>query len=342
MKKLFFLLLVINVLSIGFSSPNNKASNMIAEITTPKGVIKVKLFYKETPMTVANFVALAEGEMSNNAKEIGIPFYDGLTFHRVISTAQGSEQDFMIQGGDPQGNGMGGPGYNFPDEIVDSLKHDKPGILSMANAGPGTNGSQFFITLVPTPWLDGKHTVFGEVIEGQDIVAKVLQGDDITSIKIIREGKDAKKFDAPKVFKEEKEKTEIRKKEAAKKAKMAFSDYISENYPNAKKTDSGLFYVINQEGDGKKPTATSSVTVHYEGKLQNDQVFDSSIKRGEPITFPLNQVIKGWTEGLQLMNEGGTATLIIPYELAYGERGRPPVIPPKSNLIFDIQLIKVD
>ena len=314
---------------------------MFAEITTTQGLVKVELFFKQTPMTVANFVALAEGDMKNDAKELGVPYYDGLKWHRVISKAQGSGQDFMIQGGDPQGNGMGGPGYKFPDEIVDSLKHDVPGILSMANAGPGTNGSQFFITLAPTSWLDGKHTVFGKVVEGMEFVSKTRQGDEIVSVKIIREGKDAEKFDAPKVFEEAQVALKKKIEEAAKEEAAAFEKFVKDHYPNAEKTASGLYYVETVAGTGKQPTAANSVEVHYEGRFMDGKVFDSSIARGETITFGLGQVIKGWTEGLQLMKEGGKATLVIPYVLAYGANGRPPQIPAKSNLIFDIELITV-
>jgi peptidylprolyl isomerase len=164
---------------------------LFAIIGTNKGDITVQLTYKETPLTVCNFVSLAEGTM-DAAK--GKPFYDGLLFHRVISKYNGDDQDFMIQGGDPQGSGMGGPGYRFRDEFVSSLRHSGPGVLSMANAGPGTNGSQFFITLVATSWLDGKHTVFGKVVDGMDVVRKIKQGDKITTVKIERNGADAEAF----------------------------------------------------------------------------------------------------------------------------------------------------
>lgn len=179
---------------------------MYAKITTNRGVIVMSLLFDKVPVTVANFVGLAEGEIENKAKPLGTPYYDGLVFHRVISKANGDGQDFMIQGGDPDGRGTGGPGYKFQDEFVDDLKHDRPGVFSMANSGPHTNGSQFFITHVPTPWLDGKHTVFGYIVEGQDIVNTTMQGDVMEKVEIIRVGKEAKAFDAAAVFNERAEK----------------------------------------------------------------------------------------------------------------------------------------
>jgi cyclophilin family peptidyl-prolyl cis-trans isomerase len=197
MKKILSVLLLL-LITFSVSSKDKKPKlekGLYAEMTTTKGVILLKLEFEKVPMTVANFVALSEGKMKNTAKKEGKPFYDSIKFHRVIP-------NFMIQAGDPMGNGMGGPGYKFKDEIVPELKHTGPGILSMANAGPGTNGSQFFITHVATPWLDGKHTVFGHVVSGQDVVNAIQQGDMIIKVKIIRKGKPAKKFKAEKVFAE--------------------------------------------------------------------------------------------------------------------------------------------
>src|SRR5690606_29743207 len=182
---------------------NEMGEGLFAEFTTTKGTIICQLEYAKTPITVANFVALATGSQPNSAKGAGEPYFDGIVFHRVIP-------NFMVQGGDPTGTGRGGPGYVFPDEIDPSLKHDRPGILSMANAGPGTNGSQFFITHVPTPWLDGKHTVFGHVITGQDVVDAIQQGDSIKSLKITAKGDAAKAFDAKAVLEAEKAKFQAR------------------------------------------------------------------------------------------------------------------------------------
>lgn len=323
----------------------NANEGIFAEFETSKGKIVVQLEYKKTPVTVANFISLVEGtnpQVGENYK--GKKFYDGLKFHRVISKLNGDAQDFMIQGGDPLGNGSGGPGYAFKDEITD-LKHHKAGILSMANSGPKTNGSQFFITLKDTPWLDGKHTVFGIVSSGMEVVNSILKDDLIKSVVIVRKGADAKKFDASKIFAtyfankdvEEKAQAELDAKERAIKNAAALKEF-----ENGKTTASGLKYIVLQEGTGAKPTATSNVKVHYTGLLTDGKVFDSSVQRGQPIDFGLNQVIPGWTEGLQLMPEGSKYKFYIPYNLAYGDRAMGSVIPAKSDLIFEVELIKIN
>lgn len=309
---------------------------MYAHFITNKGDIFLLLEMVKTPMTVGNFIGLAEGKIKNKVKADGVPYYDGLKFHRVIP-------DFMIQGGCPLGTGSGDPGYKFGDEFDSTLKHIGPGILSMANAGPGTNGSQFFITHKKTEWLDGKHTVFGHVIKGQDVVNKIEGNDTIKKLVILRKGKAAEQFDGAKVFEEQKVAIAKNMEEKNRTEQTMVDKMCREKYKDATTTASGLKYIVEKEGTGASPNATSSVTVHYTGWLLADgKKFDSSVDRGAPATFGLNQVIPGWTEGLQLMKEGGKTKFIIPYKLAYGEQGYPGAIPPKAWLIFDVELIKVN
>ena len=310
---------------------------MYAELQTSKGSIYLELFHEKTPLTVTNFVGLAEGTLKTN-KPDGTKFYDGLTFHRVIN-------DFMIQGGCPEGTGRGGPGYRFPDEFDGSLRHTGPGILSMANAGPGTNGSQFFITHKATPWLDNRHTVFGKVVKGLDVVNKVTKGDEIKTVKIIRKGESAQSFKTDQEafssrLKAVKEKVVIKDKEAKKK----FEEMRTQLKDNGVETASGLKYVVTKKGSGSKPKKGSSVKAHYTGMLMNGAKFDSSRDRNQVFQFRAGtgQVIKGWDEAFLDMQKGEKRLLMIPSDLAYGERGAPPVIPPNATLIFDVELVDIE
>jgi peptidylprolyl isomerase len=346
MKKFIFILLaIIIVIGVVFILKTKKTEDtlnlgdgLFAQIKTNRGDIIVRLEYQRTPLTVCNFAALAEGKMDSLRDR---RFYDGLSFHRVISRANGDDQDFMIQGGCPQGNGRGGPGYEFPDEIVPALKHDRPGVLSMANAGPGTNGSQFFITIAPTPHLDGRHTVFGFVVKGQDIVNTTKQGDIIQKITIIRNGADANAFKAD----QENFDTLLRQVRTAEESKLQSQRQtdiarIQADYPDAQQTASGIYYIIQKRGTGNKPNRGQTVSVHYTGKLLNGNVFDDSVMRGRPLDFPAGTgaVIQGWDETILDMSVGEMRQVIIPPELAYGDRAVGGVIPANSFLVFTMEL----
>lgn len=357
----------------------NSNEGIFAEFETTKGKIVVQLEYKKVPITVANFVALVEGKQSfvTDEKFKNKPFYDGLKFHRVI-------KDFMIQGGDPAGNGSGGPGYSFKDEFDPSLVHDKGGILSMANSGPGTNGSQFFITHKETSWLNNKHSIFGHVVTGMDVVNAIVQDDVMNKVTIIRKGADAKKFDAVKIFSDYyANKAEDDKKQAALKAeaqkkqaeleaeknrvyneqyapvKAAKVKQLAELRATATKSATGLETKVTKVGSGKKPAEGTNVYINYAGYLEDGTLFDSCIeavakeygkfdqRRADangymPMTAQAGKYnfIPGFAEGLNSMSFGDKAVLFIPSNLAYGERGAGNVIPPNSNIIFEVEMLE--
>lgn len=330
---------------------------LYANFQTSKGNMIVKFEDKKAPVTVANFVGLAEGKIENNAKAKGVPYYDGTIFHRVI-------KDFMIQGGDPKGTGMGDPGYKFDDEKND-LQHTGKGILSMANSGPNTNGSQFFITEVATPWLDGRHTIFGEVVNGKEVIdsiANVEKGPQdkpktdivLEKVSVFTKGDEYKNYDAAAIFNEGKGKIQENNKAAMAKIEADKKKKAEEFAANQQKlvddlkagmqvTPSGLYYKITKTTDGIAPQRGDEVAVHYAGKLVDGTEFDSSFKRNQPIDIPIGvgQVIKGWDEGIMLLKEGEAATLLIPSDLGYGSAGAGGVIPPNAWLIFDVELVSV-
>jgi len=353
-KSILLLLLAVSSFYSCKDEHSNLPDGLYADIETNKGHIIVELDYKKAPITVANFVTLAEGKNDFVTKEYlkGKPFFDGLKFHRVI-------EDFMIQTGDPEGTGSGDTGYKFKDEFTD-LKFDKAGVLAMANNGPGTNSSQFFITHVETPWLDGKHTIFGHVVEkGQEVVNQVKQGDTIVTVKIIRNGEAAKKFDAVKVFQDYFSgiAKEISKFAGVQKEKV---DYYTALKAKATKTSSGLEYVITEKGAGKKPAAGTQLYIHYAGFLEDGTLFDTSLgdvaqtfgkydparaeaKAYSPIPFQAGKkdgMIPGFIEGIEKLSFGDKAVLFIPSHLAYGAAGAGGVIPPNANIIFEVQLLE--
>lgn len=343
MKKITIgiLMLFFIVLSCGKSNEND---GIFATIKTDKGDMRIALHFNETPATVANFISLAEGTNTGVTDSLqGKKFYDGLPFHRVIA-------DFMIQGGDIKRNGTGNPGYTFEDEFpTDSIggylyKHDKKGVLSMANSGPNTNGSQFFITHKATPWLDGKHTVFGQVVEGLSVVDSIAQGDLIRTIEVERIGKDAKSFnpeEAIEAAKQARIAMEKLQKEIRTKDSIRFASKMEET--KASVLASGLKILHLEKGHGKKVKRGDKLQVHYTGYFVDGKIFDSSHKRNVPFEFTIgvDRVIEGWTQGLLTLREGGKARLFIPYQLAYGPNGYGP-IPAKSNLIFDVELVKIN
>jgi len=356
MKKLSLLFIAIAIM-VGCASQYPELDNgLYADIETSKGSIIVSLAHDKTPITVANFVSLAEGENEFVSEEYkGKKYYEGITFHRVMD-------NFMIQGGDPTASGKGGPGYRFDDEFTD-LTHNGPGILSMANAGPGTNGSQFFITHVATPWLDGKHTVFGAVVSGQEVVDSIAQNDLINKVTIVRKGSEAKNFDAPKIFSDyfnEKEQRKAEQEEKLAVGKLMTLEKFDAQKKKATTTASGLQYLITSKGDGPAVTSTYKAVTHYavyfeDGTLLETSMLETAEELGlvneqrksqdgyQPLPADVSDeaaMIPGFKEGVRLLNVGDEATLFLPYELAYGEQGGRG-IPAKSNLIFEIKVVKL-
>lgn len=368
-KKILFAFLVIASFYSCKEEQNNLPDGLYAKIETNKGEIILQLDFEKAPITVANFVSLAEGknEFVTNETLKNKPFFDGLKFHRVIN-------DFMIQTGDPLGTGSGDTGYKFKDEFSD-LKFDTGGVLAMANNGPTTNSSQFFITHLATPWLEGKHTIFGHVVEnGMEVVNKIEQNDYINKVTIIRNGETAKKFNAAKIFNDyfviesenqnkraaidaENQKVYNEKYKEVREQKVA---YFSDLKAKATKTATGLQYVITKKSGGKKPVAGTNVFIHYAGFLEDGKLFDASIESVaktfgkydenraaqngyQPIPFQAGKkdgMIPGFIEGLEKLSFGDKAVIFIPSSLGYGAAGAGGVIPPNANIIFEIELLE--
>lgn len=361
--KLTLFVLTFSIFACKSTKYNDLDDGMYADLQTDKGDILLKLEYEIVPITVANFVSLAEGTNSYVSDAYkNKPFYDGLKFHRVV-------EDFMIQGGDPRGNGSGDPGYKFEDEFTMGedgnlkLSHDGPGVVSMANSGPDSNGSQFFITHKETKWLDGVHTVFGHVVYGMEVVDSIQGNDVINKVEIIRIGKNAKAFDAAEEFNSYFEQIEERQRLAAEERenkKKELLKFIEDNTGQAKVLSSGLKIITIKEGTGEKPVIGSKVNVFYAGYFDSGDLFDSNVKevaetygkydrrreqQGGYNPIPMDyspdaSLIPGFKEGLQNMNYGDKVLLLIPSHLGYGSQGSRGVIPPNADLIFELEIVK--
>jgi peptidylprolyl isomerase len=380
MKKIILILSALTSSLMGCNEKYNELEEgLYAEFDTNMGAMVVKLSYEKTPITVANFVALAEGNHPDvDSIFKNRPFYDGLIFHRVIN-------NFMIQGGDPEGTGRGGPGYKFPDEFDTTLMHNKPGILSMANSGPGTNGSQFFITETPTPHLNNKHTVFGEVVLGldiQDSISNVETGvadrpiSDIIikKLNIIRKGEQAKNFNAVNIWnielsklidennRKEKENERIRLENIAI-GKQKATDFLPtlKNYKSRSiKQANGLRVLYLNKGSGIEPKQGDTVKLYYELYDPNANLIDSNSReieeqygrfsseketrgRYNPMPMILSNdapMIQGFKNAVEQMRVGDKIYVHIPYQLGYGEQGSG-IIAPKQDLIFIISMVGV-
>lgn len=368
MRDFFILSITILVTSMSCNeNSSDQQEGLIAKMDTNRGTILLDLHYELAPVTVANFVSLAEGTNTLVNQEFrGKKFYDGLVFHRVVP-------DFVIQGGDPTASGSGGPGYSFGDEFHESLIHDGPGILSMANSGPNTNGSQFFITHRATPHLDSLHSVFGNVIEGQSTVDSIQQRDTIISVEIIRYGRNAKQFNADKILnnhlkelEEEKQKAqklkEKKRREIAAKRKSINAEnlaYFKDLMSQMKDAASGVRYIITKSGSENSISEQDVLYIDYavyttEGELLATSILETAKKNlldelnqspedyYQPMTVDRRMLhsglIEGFAVGINQMHVGDDGVLFVPWQVGYGEDGSPPVIPPKADLIFEVQI----
>ena len=376
--KLWALLLPLFLVACKSAKYPNLKDGLYADIQTNHGDMLAELYYKATPGTVANFVSLAEGTNTYVADSLkGKHYYDGTKSHRVI-------KNFMLQAGDRTATGMGDPGYKFADEFVDTLTFTKKGQLAMANSGPATNGSQFFITEVATDWLNFRHTIFGQVIQGEDVISKITDEQTskedsrpknpviIKKIEIIRVGKDAQKWDAPKVFdafmKEQNAKAQ--KLESQKEKNLAQKEknlaLMAEQEAKAVAQPSGIKILKLKEGNGRKPQIGANILVNYAGFLRaTGDLFDTNIaeiakendaydaaRAADPqygyIPYawkysPEEGLIAGFKEALLSMKVGDRVRVFIPSALAYGKEGfGNGVIPPDADLVFEIEIVDAE
>jgi cyclophilin family peptidyl-prolyl cis-trans isomerase len=309
---------------------------LFAVLETNKGEIVMQLHFERAPMTTANFVGLAEGTIASTRGE-STRYFDGLTFHRVVP-------GFVVQGGDPSGNGTGGPGYRFPNEIHPELSHDAPGVVAMANSGPHTNGSQFYITLAPAPHLDGGYSVFGRVAAGMDVVQSIEQGDTITQVEIVRNGAAAKAFDAAEpAFRALVDRAETELEADREAAREAALSLMAEQHPDARLEPSGIYLTTDGPADAT-PAPGQRVTFHYTARVLGGGQFDDTRGRNDPLTLVLGQdsVLPGLDAALRAISPGQNAVAIIPPEMAFGSGGVPGVIPPWSFVVFEIEVLSIE
>ncbi len=350
---MLFSLLVGSILA-GFCCSNTKyPDGLYAELHTNKGLIVMALEYEKTQMTVASFVGLAEGTIKNDALPEGVPFFDGSKFHRVVS-------GHVIQAGEPITEGEGQLGYMFPNEIHPKLSHNHAGVLGMANGGPHTNGSQFYITLGDRSYLDGDYTVFGEVVEGMDVVNAIIQDDVIRNIKIVRCGEGAKRFRVDtEMFQNLMIQVQKRVEEQEKDKKARESATIQKKWPDAVETDSGLKYVIVKEGKGEVPESGSKVRIRYSGEVLNGKKYfstsegipdDDSPAEDFVMEIGKSHVTPGFDQAVNQMQVGEKRILILSSQLGYGTGGfyakevegkKRFVISPNSTLIYEVELLEI-
>jgi cyclophilin family peptidyl-prolyl cis-trans isomerase len=353
MRKLLLLFLTVSLLAGLSCSKAEYPEGLYAELHTNKGLIVLSLEFDKTPMTVAHFIGLTEGRIDNDALPEGVPFYDGTKFHRVVP-------GHVIQAGAPVTEGDGRLGYMFPNEIHPDLSHNRAGMVGVANGGPHTNGSQFYITLGDRSYLDGDYTVFGEVIQGMDVISKIIQGDVIKTIRIIRIGKQAKRFRSDtQAFLDLKLRVQNRVKEQAEKKEIEESATIDERWPEAVEEESGSRYVIIQEGEGETARTGNKIRVRYTGEVLEGQKFFSTVD-GNPsdeqpaeefiMELGKNRVNSGLDQALNQMREGEKRILILPSRLAYGTGGfyakerkgkKRFVISPNSTLVYEVELLGI-
>ncbi len=304
---------------------------LYAVIDMGLGPITLELYPESAPLTVASFVGLAEGKFMGTGK----PYFDGLLFHRV-------EPGFVVQGGDPTGTGTGGPGYKFPNEIDPKLNYAEEGMLAMANSGPDTNGSQFFITLAPTQALTGSYTIFGRVIKGMEVVKAIRKGERMRTVKIVRIGQKAQGFGMTRTEFDAAVQDKFLGGQSAKKGALkAQVDAAKKRFPGLMDGKSGILYQILQAGNGTKPAARTRVSVHYTLTNLDGKVLDTSKTTGKPLQFSIGagEMISGFDMSVADMSYGEKRLLVLPPELAYGERGAGGLIPPNSYIVFEVELL---